>query len=121
MLDCFGHIPIRWRRRWLFRDFANWFALMARKPRFPPGSVCKPCWELKYCPYGQLVELFPLPPITRTPSEVEDDYRAFLQDLTNGQPKTEEEVWGAFVRLHNHLPWLAEEIRDYDPNDVGCK
>jgi hypothetical protein len=25
-------------------------------------SVCKPCWELKYCPYGSLVEDFPLPP-----------------------------------------------------------
>jgi hypothetical protein len=24
--------------------------------------VCKPCWELKYCPYGPLVEQFPLPP-----------------------------------------------------------
>lgn len=22
--------------------------------------VCKPCWELKYCPYGPLVEKFPL-------------------------------------------------------------
>lgn len=24
-------------------------------------AVCKPCWELKYCPYGPLVEEFPLP------------------------------------------------------------
>lgn len=23
-------------------------------------SVCKPCWELKYCPYGPLVENFPI-------------------------------------------------------------
>jgi hypothetical protein len=23
-------------------------------------AVCKPCWELKYCPYGPLVERFPL-------------------------------------------------------------
>jgi hypothetical protein len=22
--------------------------------------VCKPCWELKYCPYGPMVELFPM-------------------------------------------------------------
>src|SRR2546428_1745411 len=27
--------------------------------------VCKPCWELKYCPYGPLVEQFPLPRIAR--------------------------------------------------------
>lgn len=24
-------------------------------------AVCKPCWELKYCPYGPVVELFPAP------------------------------------------------------------
>ncbi len=29
------------------------------------SSVCKPCWELKYCPYGSLVEQFPLPRVTR--------------------------------------------------------
>lgn len=23
-------------------------------------AICKPCWELKYCPYGLLVESFPL-------------------------------------------------------------
>jgi hypothetical protein len=23
-------------------------------------NVCKPCWEIKYCPYGPLVENFPL-------------------------------------------------------------
>ena len=26
--------------------------------------VCKPCWEIKYCPYGPLVEDFPLLPLT---------------------------------------------------------
>ena len=26
--------------------------------------VCKPCWELKYCPYGPLVEESPLLPMT---------------------------------------------------------
>ncbi|WP_124065674.1 HNH endonuclease signature motif containing protein [Clostridium sp. E02] len=28
-------------------------------------NICKPCWELKYCPYGPLVEDFPGPPIDR--------------------------------------------------------
>lgn len=28
-------------------------------------NVCKPCWELKYCPYGPLVEDFPLLEPTR--------------------------------------------------------
>lgn len=25
--------------------------------------IVKPCWELKFCPYGPLVEEFPLPPV----------------------------------------------------------
>ena len=29
-------------------------------------AVCKPCWEIKYCPFGPLVENFP---ISRMPSE----------------------------------------------------
>ena len=28
------------------------------------NNICKPCCELKYCPYGPLVEDFPLPPAT---------------------------------------------------------
>jgi hypothetical protein len=29
------------------------------------SELCKPCWELKYCPYGPLIEDFPLLPITK--------------------------------------------------------
>lgn len=34
--------------------------------------VCKPCWEIKYCPYGAFVEEFPLMILTR--SEVKEDF-----------------------------------------------
>ena len=37
-------------------------------------DVCKPCWELKYCPYGPLVEDFPLPPPTLAETEKHNDY-----------------------------------------------
>ena len=30
------------------------------------SRVCKPCWELKYCPYGPLVEQLPLLPSLRS-------------------------------------------------------
>lgn len=30
--------------------------------------TCKPCWELKYCPYGPLVEQSPLLPLSRIES-----------------------------------------------------
>ena len=38
------------------------------------SRVCKPCWELKYCPYGPLVEDFPLPPPTRAEAEQHNEY-----------------------------------------------
>ncbi|MFA0834567.1 MAG: HNH endonuclease [Methanobacterium formicicum] len=37
-------------------------------------SVCKPCWELKYCPYGPLVEDFPLPRIKRESAIAHNEY-----------------------------------------------
>jgi HNH endonuclease len=34
-------------------------------------TICKPCWELNYCPYGPLVEQFPLP--YKTVQDAEED------------------------------------------------
>jgi hypothetical protein len=36
--------------------------------------VCKPCWELKYCPYGPLVEQSPLLPSKRQDIIDHNDY-----------------------------------------------
>ena len=38
--------------------FAKWFDKIDAKQRVK--AVCKPCWEINYCPYGPLVEEFPL-------------------------------------------------------------
>jgi hypothetical protein len=92
-----------------------------RRKKFPPDSVCKPCWELKYCPYGQLVELFPGPPVTRSPEEVTAEYQRILQEFTSGKLTTEDEVWEAIGQLHYNVPWTSEEIRDHDPDEIGCK
>lgn len=37
-------------------------------------QVCKPCWELKYCPYGPLVEQAPLLPQTREKARKHIEY-----------------------------------------------
>lgn len=37
-------------------------------------KVCKPCWELKYCPYGPFVEQSPLLPTTRQKSIEHQEY-----------------------------------------------
>lgn len=39
--------------------FTEWFDKIDAQRRVK--AVCKPCWEIKYCPYGPLVEQFPLP------------------------------------------------------------
>src|SRR5689334_6176694 len=44
--------------------------------------VCKPCWELKYCPYGPLVEQFPLLGPTR--SEAVDHNQYLISELASG-------------------------------------
>ena len=40
-------------------------------------NICKPCWELKYCPYGSLVEQFPLPGM---PKEAATEHNEFLKE-----------------------------------------
>ncbi len=37
-------------------------------------QVCKPCWELKYCPYGPLVEQSPLLPQVRREAKEHNEY-----------------------------------------------
>jgi len=38
------------------------------------SQVCKPCWELKYCPYGPFVEQSPVVPPTRSEAEEHNEY-----------------------------------------------
>jgi hypothetical protein len=42
----------------MFNDFGKFMKEWAGKR---DKNVCKPCWELHYCPYGPLVEEFPIP------------------------------------------------------------
>ena len=53
------------------------------------SKLCKPCWELQYCPYGPVVEDFPLLPPIRSEAEHHNEYlRSALRSgrLANGQP-----------------------------------
>jgi hypothetical protein len=95
-------------------------ARVSRK-RFPPDSVCKPCWELKYCPYGELVEFFPAPGGRLTPEEVKASFQEVMDKLLAGKCTDEEDVWEAVEQLQQRAPWMAEEIREYDPEEIACK
>jgi hypothetical protein len=65
---------------------------LVKKKKFPEGSVYKPCWELHYCPYGYLVEMFPGAGVNLTKQEVADRYNTALKSLLNGEAKTQKEV-----------------------------
>jgi len=72
--------------------------------------ACKPCWELKYCPYGPLVEQFPLLPTTRSDAE---QHQAYLRECrrkgTFGQDGK---------RLDTKRRALFEKmVNSYDPNE----
>ncbi len=91
-----------------------------RKP-YPKNAVCKPCWELKYCPYGPLVEYFPGPGGGWTPAEAEREHKEALQAIANGDAKTEDEIWDQVERLHYTRPYLFEALETYEPEDVQCR
>lgn len=94
---------------------------MARKKGFPAGSVCKPCWELKYCPYGPIVEYYPWAGASCTPEEVKGRYNEVLARLMNGECKTEQEVWWEIEALHTNSPGNWEHIQQFASEEVNCK
>ena len=71
--------------------------------------VCKPCWELRYCPYGSLVEQFPLLPPTRASAIKHNEYlKECLRtgNMANGQPLDE-----------MRKKAFKKDVRSFDPDD----
>ncbi|MEE8194173.1 MAG: HNH endonuclease signature motif containing protein [Dehalococcoidales bacterium] len=66
-------------------------------------SICKPCWELKYCPYGPLVEDFPLLPPTKTEAI---EHNIFLK---------EQLAKGAYDEERRKI--FIEEVNKFNPDD----
>jgi hypothetical protein len=91
----------------------------SRKPF--PGSVCKPCWELKYCPYGDLVEYFPFASDEKIDmADIRNRYQDALSQLTSGELNGEEDVWEAVQILLYNAPAGWKDVQEFDPRDVNC-
>lgn len=70
-------------------------------------NVCKPCWELKYCPYGPMVEDFPVPSLTRKEAI---EYNNFLKEqLKNGAYKGKKKLV------------FEKEVNEFNPDDYPVK
>lgn len=73
------------------------------------SHVCKPCWELKYCPYGPLVEQFPLPRIPREEAVAHNEF--LKQQLAKG----------AYDRDPKRKARFRREVARFRPRDYPEK
>jgi hypothetical protein len=83
---------------------------MKDKSRKYKHSVCKPCWELKYCPYGPHVEQFPLHPEEANVQDIKTLYRTVLSGPAKGEYKTESEIRHAASRLELRPEYKREDF-----------
>jgi HNH endonuclease len=90
------------------------------------NRVCKPCWELKYCPYGPLVEDFPFIPLTR--GEVLDFVKREKKLLEKGKyPNGRELTKEMRSDIGANVAEIERDIDDYpvsipsDIREMSCK
>ncbi len=70
-------------------------------------GVCKPCWELKYCPYGPLVEQFPL--LSSTRQEAVEHNEFLKEQLKIGAYDSDKQVM------------FEKEVQEFNPNDYPVR
>jgi hypothetical protein len=87
-------------------------------------EICKPCWELKYCPYGPLVEDFPLPPPTRKEAAEHNAHlRAALDTgkLANGADLDDERRATFESMISKYDPAEYPESVPLEVEEMGCR
>ena len=82
--------------------------------------ICKPCWELKYCPYGPMVEHFPLDPEHHSVDAIKARYQEILADFAAGRFKTEEEILDGIDMLEYHWPQRWQYVKNYRSSELQC-
>ena len=82
--------------------------------------VCKPCWELKYCPYGPMVEDYPIVVDSIDMKNVTDQYQAVLDRFLRGDLKSEADVIDSIDVLEYHWPPRWQEMEKYDCSELKC-
>jgi len=91
-----------------------------KKPRLK-RMVCKPCWELKYCPYGPLVEIFPLPVDYDVHfKELQETYEKRIAEIQSGTLKTLEEIHEAIAAILFLEPSYWRWINRYRTEELSC-
>jgi hypothetical protein len=83
--------------------------------------VCKPCWELKYCPFGSMVEHYPAIGDAIDMGDVTKRYNDIIARFIGGELKSEEDILDAIDMLEFHWPPRWQEMNKYDYSDLQCK
>lgn len=94
-----------------------------RTPRQKPRLkhiVCKPCWELKYCPYGPLVEYFPLVSEDYPPSRIRRRYNEIVKSVLQGKVKDEEQLHRFIEAILCLEPNAYAWITKYRTEELQC-
>lgn len=92
---------------------------LPQKPRLK-HVVCKPCWELKYCPYGPLVEFFPLPSDDLPLSQVKKSYRSWVDAIRRGSLKSDRDIAEAIERILCLEPKRWAWISGFRTEELRC-
>ncbi|MGA2916251.1 MAG: HNH endonuclease [Sedimentisphaerales bacterium] len=90
-----------------------------KKPRLK-HIVCKPCWELKYCPYGPLVEFFPLPADDITTAMVRRSYKSWIDAIKEGRLKTHRRIYEAIEKILCLKPDRWGWIKQFQTEELQC-
>jgi hypothetical protein len=80
------------------------------------NRVCKPCWELKYCPYGPLVEDSPLLPSIFDSARKHIEY--LKECLRTGIVGSSEPLTDEMRKLYEQFVEEFDE-NDYEPDPTG--
>jgi hypothetical protein len=97
---------------------------MAKRTRFIKPPVCKPCWELHYCPYGVLVESMPFCDSPEDKKRHKESgwketqsqmYERAKRDLTGTKPSDDNELWNNMFFVMFADPEKKKAVQQYNP------
>jgi len=91
------------------------------KKKTPDAPAWKPCWTLRFCPYGPMVEMFPIPESRSRPREIQARFDALVAELGAGKYKTSSEIWQAFHRLSYFNPRWWKMMEGHRRADLRCE
>src|ERR1051325_8469398 len=89
------------------------------KPKLK-SHICKPCWELKYCPYGPFAEFSPLSPETFSLKRIKRVHREVIERFANGENRTEHEIASEVERFLWSEPSQWKYIQQFDTSELAC-